>query len=262
MTAMYNKIGNGYDATRCVDPEILQVMARLLSIHAGGVYVDVGCGTGNYTVALSSVGGEWCAFDQSEFMIEQAKAKEPAIDWRICDVVSTPYQSATFDSALCSLAIHHFPDLENAFKEVARILRPSGHFVIFTSTPEQMANYWLNHYFPSMLSLSMAQMPSLSNIQDALNMAKLNVISVEPYAVSNELKDLFLYSGKRCPHMYLSESVRAGISSFRNFCTERELTAGLSMLKRDIESGVINRIIKQYENNAGDYCFIVAKKGE
>lgn len=53
MAAMYNQIGNGYDATRCADPEILNAMARLLSVREGRLYVDVACGTGNYTVELA-----------------------------------------------------------------------------------------------------------------------------------------------------------------------------------------------------------------
>ncbi len=111
-----------------------------------------------------------------------------------------------------------------------------------------------------MLECSIKQMPSISKIESALDNANLKLVDNRPFAVSAELKDLFLYSGKQRPEMYLSESVRAGISSFRNFCPSAELESGLSLLVADIESGNINSVIKKYEEGKGDYCFLVAQK--
>lgn len=260
MSAIYNEIGKGYDTTRQADPEILNTLIELISFSENGFYLDIGCGTGNYTHPLSQIGGTWKAFDQSELMIEKAKEKNSNVEWGVFDVVSTPYKSASFNSIICTLAIHHFPNLKAAFKEISRILAPNGNFIIFTSTPEQMEKYWLNHYFPKMLECSIKQMPSISTIKEALHKASLKLVANKPYSVSNELKDLFLYSGKQRPEMYLSEAVRAGISSFRNFCSNSELESGLSLLASDIESGSINSIIRKYEEGKGDYCFLVAQK--
>jgi ubiquinone/menaquinone biosynthesis C-methylase UbiE len=260
MNKIYNEIGSGYDATRRADPEILDSMANLIALHKEGLYLDVGCGTGNYTAELAKLGGRWKAFDQSELMLELAKLKSVVVEWSILDVVKTSYESDSFDAAICSLAIHHFQDLHEAFKEISRVLVSSGRLVIFTATPEQMDAYWLNRYFPVMMAKSIAQMPSVSKIQAALNSANLNLLQIKPFSVTAELKDLFLYSGKQRPGMYLSESVRAGISSFRNFCSEAELQMGLSLLAADIESGNIKSIMAKYEKNMGDYCFLVAQK--
>lgn len=260
MTAIYNDIGKGYDATRRADPEILNILMSLMSLHEDGLYLDVGCGTGNYTHSLAQVSGKWKAFDQSEIMIERAKEKSSNIDWGVFDVIKTPYESGSFNAIVCTLAIHHFQDLDAAFKEVSRILAPQGKFVIFTSTPEQMETYWLNHYFPTMLECSIRQMPSINKIEAALGNADLELIENKPFFVTDKLDDLFLYSGKQRPEMYLSEPVRAGISSFRKFCSDVELESGLSLLVADIKSGNIHNIIKQFDKNKGDYCFLVAQK--
>jgi len=260
MSAIYNEIGVGYDATRRADQGILNALASLIALHKDGSYLDVGCGTGNYTAELAKLGGRWSAFDYSELMLEQAKKKSSVVEWSVLDVVKTPYESAAFDAAICSLAIHHFQDLHAAFKEISRVLVSSGKFVIFTSTPEQMNSYWLNHYFPVMMNRSSAQMPSVSKIEAALNIAGLKLFEVKSFSVSARLTDLFLYSGKQRPEMYLSASVRAGISSFRNCCPDVELTSGLSRLATDIESGNIRPIMEMYEKNIGDYCFLVAQK--
>jgi len=60
--------------------------------------------------------------------------------------------------------------------------------------------------------------------------------------------------------MYLEKSVRRGISSFRNLCSPNELDTGLTQLKNDIETGTINNVIEKYNNNIGDYLFIVLSK--
>lgn len=260
MEPIYNKIGQGYDTTRRADEEILQNLFELLNIKDDGSYLDVACGTGNYTLELAKCGGSWFAFDQSELMIAEACNKNSAINWSIMDVEKTSYEANKFDSALCSLAIHHFNDLNLAFKEISRLLMCSGRLVIFTSTPEQMQGYWLNHYFPVMMQASIEKMPTLEKIISALDNADLYLSETRSFNVTNSLTDLFLYSGKQRPEIYLSESIRTGISSFHNLCDEGELQSGLSKLEIDIKTGKIYEIIANYNNENGDYCFITATK--
>jgi len=73
------------------------------------------------------------------------------------------------------------------------------------------------------------------------------------------LEDFFLYSGKQRPEIYLLETVRNGISSFKNFCTHTELQQGLTKLDGDIQSGAIYNLINQFHHD-GDYLFLMAKK--
>lgn len=50
MDSIYNELGNNYDTTRKPDPEITATLAAHLQIETGGRYLDIACGTGNYTV--------------------------------------------------------------------------------------------------------------------------------------------------------------------------------------------------------------------
>jgi ubiquinone/menaquinone biosynthesis C-methylase UbiE len=77
--------------------------------------------------------------------------------------IPTPNQF--FDGGIATLTIHHWTNLETAFAELFRVFKPGGRLVIFTSTPEQMTCYWLNHYFPRMMVESMNKMPGLIEIE-------------------------------------------------------------------------------------------------
>lgn len=115
--------------------------------------LDVACGTGNYSVALSKLGLNVTGVDISAEMVRQAKQKSLEIQWDISDVNNLPYDNRTFNGATCILAIHHFNDLIMPFQEIHRVMN-SGRFVIFTSSPEQMESYWLTEYFPKAIELS------------------------------------------------------------------------------------------------------------
>lgn len=57
MCAIYDRIGDGYDTTRRADPEILEIFRELLEVRDDGIYLDVACGTGNYTAGIAKVWG-------------------------------------------------------------------------------------------------------------------------------------------------------------------------------------------------------------
>ena len=256
MGVIYVEIGIEYDTTRKADPAILSKLASLLDIENSKKYLDVACGTGNYTSELSKIGGQWSAFDHSQKMLSEARAKSSVVKWQHYNVDETGYEDSYFDGASCSLAIHHFSDLGKAFGEISRILKPHGKFIIFTATPDQMRSYWLIDYFPTMMKRSCEQMPTLKAVESALNKAEISIDVTAPYFITPDLQDFFLYSGKQRPEMYLSSSVRKGISSFHNYCSESELASGLNKLREDIETGAINEVIENHKNEDGDYLFI------
>lgn len=135
-----------------------------------------------------------------------------------------------------------------------------GQFVIFTATKSQMRTYWLWHYFPKMMEESADKMAEFDDLVCDLKQAGFVDIKKVPFFVTNDLQDLFLQAGKYRPEIYLDPSVRKGISSFQLSIHEQELDNGLKKLTHDIKSGEINQIIQRYENDTGDYLFVVGAK--
>ncbi len=257
--AIYEQIGKSYDFTRSADPEIANRLAVKLQIKSDSSYLDVACGTGNYTLYLAKNGGIWYGIDQSTKMIDVARNKSNAVTWQVGEVEALSYADGSFSGVLCTLAIHHFAALTPAFREIYRVLA-DGRFVLFTATPEQMSKYWLIEYFPEAIYKSAEQMPSLERVKSALDETGFKSVDVEPYYISENLQDLFLYSGKHRPEIYLDENVRSGISTFALLASAEEIAAGCERLAVDIHTGRITEIVKKYENAQGDYLFIIAQK--
>lgn len=257
MTALYDVIGLSYPSSRQADPGIVATLAAMLALNSASSYLDVACGTGSYTRALAACGGTWHGVDLSEVMLARARAASTSVLWGNADAANLPFRDHAFDGALCTLAIHHFDELLRPFCEVRRTLK-SGPFVLFTGLAEQMCGYWLCHYFPEMMRRSIENMPTRSAIEESLMTAGFRKTEYVPYFVSRELVDLFLYSGKQRPHLYLQSKVRANISSFARLCHSDELDRGLKALAADLESGDFSSVYSAYNCSEGDYAYFIA----
>lgn len=255
----YDQIGTGYNQTRKADPYLLERMRAHLQPVESTKHLDLGCGTGNYTIELAAAGGAFTGLDPSETMLEVARSRTVEVNWIQGKAEQLPFPSVYFDGILASLTIHHWATLTAGFHEMRRVLKACGKLVIFTSTPEQMAGYWLNHYFPLMMAASMQQMPAFETVHQALVENGFSKIQTEKYFIRKDLQDLFLYSGKHQPKLYLDEQIRKGISSFSNLARQDEIRNGLENLNRDITTGKVDEIIRKYENETGDYLFVVAQ---
>ena len=258
--AIYNTIGKNYDVTRKADPAIAQILLKLLNPMPLGKYLDLACGSGNYTIALHNQNINIDGVDISDEMLIKAKSKSKLISWYRGDAECLPFNDKTYNGVICTLATHHMNNLNKALQEIYRVLSNEGKFVIFTATPEQMNNYWLREYFPNMIADGLKKMKSFKELDRILKICGFSNIEQFPFFVTNDLQDLFLQSGKYRPEIYLDKNVRNGISSFHVSANDIEIECGIEKLRNDIISGRINKVIKQYETMCGDYVFISGQR--
>ena len=256
---LYNSIGTTYDVTRKSDPTIVSILKQHLNCSAKDRVLDIGCGSGNYTIALHKAGVNIEGIDISEAMLESAKSKCSSVKWYNGDVCYLPFEKEVFNGAIFILVTHHICHLLPAFQEAFRVIN-KGRCVIMTATPEQMKGYWLWEYFPMMMQSGSNLMKSYEELSTLLRESGFSNITQDKFFITNELQDLFLASGKYQPEIYLDSAVRNGISSFHISSNTKEIHSGLAKLKLDIESGIINEVITKYESDAGEYSFIIAEK--
>lgn len=65
----------------------------------------------------------------------------------VADAEELPFDDASFDIVTCRIAPHHFPDPAAFVREVARVLRPGGRFLLVDSTvPDGDDGVFFNHF--------------------------------------------------------------------------------------------------------------------
>ncbi|GAC1490164.1 MAG: class I SAM-dependent methyltransferase [Solirubrobacteraceae bacterium] len=104
--------------------------------------LEIGAGTGYFSLNLARSGvieSATCS-DISEGMLAalQTNAQRLGIAVRTvaCDAEQLPFDDDSFDLVLGHAVLHHLPDLDRAFSEFARVLRPGG-TIAFAGEPSR-----------------------------------------------------------------------------------------------------------------------------
>jgi ubiquinone/menaquinone biosynthesis C-methylase UbiE len=98
-----------------------------------GVALDAACGTGRHTEYLAKLGHRVIGVDNSQAMLERARAKVPEGEFHEADLHDLPLGGDSVDLVVCAIALNHVPELGPPLAEFVRVLRPSGHLVISDS---------------------------------------------------------------------------------------------------------------------------------
>ena len=99
---------------------------------------DVGCGTGRHALRWAAAGARVTAVDFSDAMLQRARAKPgaEAITFLRHDLAEPfPLHSAAFDRVFCCLVLDHIVNLDDFFRELRRLCRPSGCVIISVMHP-------------------------------------------------------------------------------------------------------------------------------
>ena len=93
--------------------------------------VDLGCGSGRFTVVLAERFDQVIGVDISEPLIAIARLRRsrPNIEYRVQDLRSF-HDAEGFDLIFSSTTLHHVPDLPAALTHVRGLLKPHGRIVL------------------------------------------------------------------------------------------------------------------------------------
>ena len=101
-----------------------------------GIALELGAGTGFFSLNLKQAGvlDEVHVTDLSPGMVQAARDNAErlgfTVEGRVADAERIPYGDNTFDVVVGHAVIHHIPDVEGAFREMLRVLKPGGRLVI------------------------------------------------------------------------------------------------------------------------------------
>ena len=110
---------------------------QALAPSSGELILDVGAGKGRVAdqVMKASGGAEVYAVEPNAKRVDSMKREFPAVKSSLGSAESLPFADSYFDKVYATMALHHFSDLDKALREVARVLKPGGSFVVLEVEP-------------------------------------------------------------------------------------------------------------------------------
>lgn len=113
----------------------LVTVLRFLEPTPAMSVLDVATGAGHTAVAVAPRVREVVAIDIAPAMLRRTQELAEArgvtnVSTELMDVEAMRFPDACFDAATCRIAPHHFIDIDQALREIARVLRPGGPFVV------------------------------------------------------------------------------------------------------------------------------------
>lgn len=96
------------------------------------IILDFGCGHGVDCMKFVKLGAmNVVGIDPSKPMIEMAKQvhSDPKIKYMATDGNTLPLKASQFDLVFANFVVHYLKNTKQQFSEIARVLKPGGHFV-------------------------------------------------------------------------------------------------------------------------------------
>ncbi len=148
VTKMFDTISEDYDGLNRVisfgiDIKWRKKVVELVKEKQPETILDIATGTGDLAINLAETNAsKIVGLDISSGMLDIGKEKiksknlNARIDMVLGDSESMPFEDNSFDAITVAFGVRNFESLENGLKEILRVLRPNGSFVILeTSVP-------------------------------------------------------------------------------------------------------------------------------
>ena len=104
---------------------------KLLKNKNYDTLLDVGCGTGYLFELINNNKSKYYGLDISEKMLEMAKNKNiPNTEYVNATAEKLPYADGSMDVVTCVQSFHHYPYPDEAIREVYRVLKPDGIYIL------------------------------------------------------------------------------------------------------------------------------------
>src|ERR1700736_6206150 len=185
MSPSFAEIAPRYDALRppsAGDRARADTMLRETALTAGGLVVEVGCGTGRLTLPLAAVTpARVMGVDSEAKMLDVARAKDPAgrVEWGRGSAYRLPVGNGEAAVVMMVMVVHLLRQRVRAFSETRRVLAPGGRLSLWTFTPRHVEEFYLNAYFPSIAVIDRPRFPPVETLTSELRRAGFEDVRVE-----------------------------------------------------------------------------------
>jgi ubiquinone/menaquinone biosynthesis C-methylase UbiE len=211
----YDRLASDYARHRRVHPEVLRRLFKAAEVHAASRVLEVGCGTGNYLVAIQEDTGCFCwGIDPSERMLAEARRRSTVITWQTGKAESLGVVAGELDLVFSVDVIHHIGERLRCFQEAWRVLRPGGRICTVTDSEWIIRHRVpLATYFPETVACDLGRYPKAGELRAMMEQVSFARITEEIVEFSYPLSDIQLYRAKAfsCLQLIAEEAFQQGL---------------------------------------------------
>lgn len=125
--------------TAGADPEYEEQIMPLLATELQGStrVLDVGCGEGQVARLAAGLSGVDLSVgvDPTRAQVVEAKSRGGGVLVGRSDAAALPFSDRSFDAVVACLVFEHIEAVDEAIREVGRVLRPGGRFLFLLNHP-------------------------------------------------------------------------------------------------------------------------------
>jgi ubiquinone/menaquinone biosynthesis C-methylase UbiE len=211
----YDQLATEYARHRQVHPGVLRSLLVGGSIQPASRVLEVGCGTGNYILALHSATG--CAgwgIDPSTQMLAHGSQRPGKVVFQPGQAEKLDFEDEFFDLVFSVDVIHHVQDRPKSYQEAWRVLRPGGKICTVTDSEWIIRHRQpLSVYFPETVEVELKRYPPIASLRSFMEQAGFQEIYDEMGEFSFTVSDIQMYRDKAFSSLHLisEEAFQAGI---------------------------------------------------
>jgi ubiquinone/menaquinone biosynthesis C-methylase UbiE len=160
---------------------------------------DFGCGPGQTTKYLKTLGIEISGLDLSEKILEQARTIHPEIHFRKGNILELEFENDSIAGVVAFYAIVHFTEEQvgMAFRKIFRVLQPGGIFLLTYHIGEETIH--LNEFLSKKVDIDFMFFTAdfiFSCLKDS-GFEKIEIIERDPYpGVEYESRRAYVFAIK------------------------------------------------------------------
>lgn len=176
-------IAHRYDAARAMPPATLDLWMRAIAhwVEVDDInhILDVGCGTGRFTVGLAThFKANVIGIDPSNNMLARAVEQftKPSLRFYRGHAEDIPVSDKSIDLIFLSMVYHHLLDPHKAIQEFYRVLRPGGVVCVRNTTVELLDEVPYMVHFPSAREYGSRTFPRRKAVIEAMESQDLMLL--------------------------------------------------------------------------------------
>ncbi len=226
----YDGLAAEYAQYRMVHPEVLRDILVTSMLMPSSRVLEVGCGTGNYIVAIRSIVGCACwGLDPSLKMLEEARRRRQAVALQRGRAERLHFATGTFDLVFSVDVVHHVEDGRRYVADAHRVLKPGRKFCTVTDSEWIIRNRQpLSNYFPELVDIDLNRYPRMEDLRDWMADAGFGGITEHVVEFADDLIDIREYRERAYSALHL--------------LPEEAFQRGIARMEEDLRHGPIQRI--------------------